>query len=209
MPLSKPPSHLHVLIADDNEDDALLIVHRIRTGGYEVEFECIDGAPDMAAALARRTWDVIISDVNMPRFGAAAALALATERGVDCPFIVVSGVIGEETAVTLLKNGAHDFILKSNLARLVPAIERELRDAEVRHARREAEDACRISEERYALVARGTNDGLWDWDLVAGKIYYSARWKAILGFDAGIIGDDPAEWLDRVHPDDAEDFKTA
>jgi PAS domain S-box-containing protein len=199
---------LRVLIAEDNENDALLIVRQIRRAGYTVEFERVDTAADMTAALDHGGWDVIVSDVNMPSFSAEAALALITERGEDLPFIVVSGVIGEETAVTLLKSGAHDFVLKNNLARLVPAIERECREVGARRARREAEEARRVSEERYALAARGTNDGLWDWDLMTGGVYYSPRWVAITGNTADLKGRSE-DWLGRIHPEDREAVERA
>ncbi len=197
-----PLPSLRILIAEDNEDDALLIIREIRKGGYVVTFERVDTEVDMAAAFARQAWDVVISDVNMPAFSAERALALMKRTGHDLPFIVVSGVIGEETAVSLLKSGAQDFILKTNLARLVPAIERECREVEARRGRREAEQARRVSEERYALAARGTNDGLWDWDLIAGTLYCSPRWKAIVGCEADELSGRPDDWLALIHPDD-------
>ncbi len=196
------PPLLRVLIADDNDDDAVLMVQCIRKGGYQVEHRRVDTADAMELAIGEPAWDIIISDVNIPGFGAKAALELYKRSGVDLPFIVVSGVVGEEAAVSLLKSGAHDFILKTNLARLVPAIERAFGDWEVRRARREAEEALRQSEERYTLAAAGSNDGLWDWDLIDGRVYYSERWKAMLGHAEADIGDSPADWLERVHPDD-------
>jgi PAS domain S-box-containing protein len=194
-------STLRVLIVEDDENDALLLARQLRKGGLEVEFQRVDTEAAMAAACDARTWDVVISDVSMPRFTAAAALALVRQRQGDCPFIVVSGVIDEEMAVSLLRSGAHDFILKGRLARLVPAVERELREWHTRRARHEAEEARRVSEERYALAARGANDGIWDWDVVAGAVYLSPRWKGILGHGDDEIGTAPEEWLDRIHPD--------
>lgn len=194
--------HLRALIVEDSEDDALIIARHIRKGGHELSYERVEGETAMRIALSRGGWDIIISDVNLPGFSAAGALALHREFGGDEPFIVISGVIGEETAVSLLKAGAHDFLLKENLARLVPAIERELRESKLRRAHREAERALRISEERYALAARGSNDGLWDWDLARDRIYLSPRWKDMMGHAEDEIGDAPAEWLGRVHPDD-------
>ncbi|CAA7620139.1 ATP-binding protein [Magnetospirillum sp. UT-4] len=193
---------LRVLVVDDCEDDALLLVHRIRAAGYRVEHACVCTAVDMATALAQGDWDVVVSDVRMPGFGAAGALELYKTAGGCCPFIVVSGVITEEAAVTLLKAGAHDFVLKSNLARLVPAIERELREVEGRRARQAIERALRLSEERYALAAKGANDGLWDWDLDSGRVFYSPRWHQMLGLAEGQAAATITAWLDRVHPDD-------
>lgn len=198
---------LKILIVDDSEDDALLIARQIQRAGHDLEFDRVDESQAMAAALRRQPWDAVIADITMPRFSAQSALALYREMGGDGPFIVVSGVVGEEMAVALLKAGAHDFVLKGSLARLVPALERELREAEGRRARQQAERALRASEERYARAARGCNDGLWDWDLQANRIYLSPRWKAMLGLADGAIGDDPDEWFRRIHPDDLPLFR--
>lgn len=196
------PPNLRILIVDDSEDDALLIGRALKRGGSGVEFLRVESAPEMSAALAEGGWDAVISDVNMPGFSATTALALYHQAGLQCPFVVVSGMVGEEAAVSLLKEGAHDFVLKNNLGRLLPVLEREFEDVEMRRARAEAEAALRASEERYALAMLGANDGLWDWDLAAGSVYYSLRWKQMLGFDDDEIGSTPDEWLGRLHPDD-------
>jgi phosphoserine phosphatase RsbU/P len=139
---------LHVLIIDDAERDALLLVRALRKEGLELDSERVDTAEAMEMAMAAGTWDVAISDCHMPGFTVEGALAIWQKEGKGQPFIVVSGAIGEEEAVSLLKAGAHDFVKKDNLARLVPAIERELRDAADRRARKEAEEALRLSEMR-------------------------------------------------------------
>jgi putative nucleotidyltransferase with HDIG domain len=131
---------LRVLIVEDSEGDALLLVRELKRGGYEPDFERVDTPEAMSATLAKGVWDIILSDYAMPRFSAPAALALFKESGLDIPFIIVSGAIGEETAVEMMKAGAHDFVMKGNLARLIPVIERELNDAEVRRKRRKAEE---------------------------------------------------------------------
>ncbi len=134
--MSKP---LHLLIIEDSENDALLLVHELRRGGYDPIFERVDTVAAMKAALDQKSWHVIIADYNMPHFSGLAALQLLQETGLDLPFILVSGAIGEEIAVEAMKAGAHDYVMKDNLARLVPAIERELREAEVRRERKQAE----------------------------------------------------------------------
>ncbi len=145
---------LRVLVVEDSEDDALLLVRALWRGGYEPTFERVETAAAMKAALAQQTWDIVISDYAMPRFSAPAALALLQESGFDLPFIIVSGAVGEEIAVEAMKAGAHDYVKKDNLARLIPAIGRELRDTEVRRKRRQAEEALRESEERYREQAQ-------------------------------------------------------
>ena len=151
---------LRVLIIEDSKDDALLLVRSLRRGGYAPTFERIETAAAMSAALDQQTWDVVISDYARPYFSAPAALALLKESGLDLPFIIVSGAIGEETAVEAMKAGAHDYIQKGNLALLIPAIERELRDAQVRRERKQAEEALRESEERYRMIFDCAADGL-------------------------------------------------
>jgi len=129
-------THLRILLIEDSEDDARLVLREIQRGGYEVEFERVETADAMRAALARQAWDLIICDFSLPHFSAPKALELLKKSGLDLPFIIVSGTIGEESAVNALKAGAHDFIIKGNFARLIPAIQRELKDAEVRHERK-------------------------------------------------------------------------
>lgn len=131
---------LRVLMVEDSEDDAELVLLQLRRGGYEPTILRVDNPEGMAGALEQQSWDVIISDYVMPRFSGLAALALLRERQIDMPFIVVSGKIGEEVAVEAMKAGAHDYIMKGNLARLAPAIERELRDAAIRRERRQMEE---------------------------------------------------------------------
>jgi putative nucleotidyltransferase with HDIG domain len=132
-------SHLRILLIEDSEDDARLVLREVRRGGYEVESERVETANAMQAALRRQPWDLIICDFSLPSFNAPKALELLKESRIDLPFIIVSGTIGEESAVNALKAGAHDFIIKGNFARLIPAIQRELKDAAIRRERRERE----------------------------------------------------------------------
>ncbi len=131
---------LQVLIVEDSEADAVLLLEELRRGGYEPMHERVDTAKALSAALDRQTWDVVLADYTMPRFSGTAALMLLKEKGLDLPFIFVSGTIGEDTAVEAMKNGANDYIMKGNLKRLLPAVERELREAEVRRDRKQAEE---------------------------------------------------------------------
>jgi len=131
---------LRVLFVEDSEDDMLLILRELKRGGYDVMFERVDTLEDMRSALSKGKWDIILSDYTMPHFSAQAALSLFKEMELDIPFIIVSGAIGEQTAVALMKAGAHDFVMKGNLARLVPAIQRELSDAKARRERKQAQE---------------------------------------------------------------------
>jgi PleD family two-component response regulator len=143
---------LRVLTVDDSPDDVLFIIRELRRGGYAPVFERVQTSEAMKAALEGGKWDVIISDYVMPQFGGLEALRVLKESGRDLPFIIVSGKIGEDIAVGAMKAGAHDYILKDNLARLVPAIERELREAETRRQRRKSDDALKKTFEKLDLM---------------------------------------------------------
>lgn len=130
---------LRLLIVEDSEDDALLLVRELGRGGYDVTFERVDTAQALTAALDRRDWDLMIADYSMPHFSGTAALSVIKERDLDLPFIFVSGTIGEETAVAAMRGGAHDYIMKGKLARLVPAVQREMREVQVRRERKRFE----------------------------------------------------------------------
>src|ERR671916_2303560 len=144
---------LKVLLVEDSEDDALLLMRMLRRGGYDAAWERVDTAAAMEAALDGHSWDLVISDHSMPAFSSAAALGLLRRKGfVDLPFIIVSGQIGEVAAVAAMKAGAHDYLMKDNLVRLNSAIERELREADVRRERRRARMELRDSETRFRLM---------------------------------------------------------
>jgi len=130
------------------------------------------------------------------------------QEGKDIPFILVTGTLGEEAAVECIKKGASDYVLKDRLARLPVAVRQALEEKIARERQTRMEQELRESEERYALAAQGANDGLWDWDLKSNQIYFSPRWKSMLGFEQNEIGNSPEEWFTRVHPKDLEHLKT-
>src|SRR5688572_23888266 len=132
-------AYLRILLIEDSEDDASLVLREIQRGGYKVDCERVETAEAMQSALKRQTWDLIICDFSLPSFSAPKALELLKKTNIDLPFIIVSGTIGEESAVNALKAGAHDFLIKGNFARLIPAIQRELKEAAIRRERRERE----------------------------------------------------------------------
>jgi signal transduction histidine kinase len=144
-----PP--LRVLMVEDDERDAILMLRELQRGDYDVTYERVDTPEAMIAALEKKQWDVVLSDFTMPRFSAPEALSLLSERALNLPFIIVSGMIGEEAAVTSLRAGADDFLVKGALARLLPAIERGRRDAGVRAARKKMHEQLLVSE-RMASV---------------------------------------------------------
>lgn len=155
---------LTVLNIEDAEDDYLLVVRHLQKGGYDVHSERIDTADAMRAALSEREWDIIISDYHLPGFGALQALEILKETGKQIPFIIISGTIGEETAVQALLSGVSDYLMKDNLRRLVPAIERGIEEAKNRRVRLETEEALRRSEERYRLLFEKNPLPMWVYD---------------------------------------------
>jgi diguanylate cyclase (GGDEF)-like protein len=128
------------LLIEDNEDDAALVTRALKDAGYEVSATRVETARGLRRALADASWDLAIADYTMPSFSGMKALSIVRERGIDLPFIFVSGTIGEDVAVSAMKQGAHDYIIKGNLARLAPAVERELREAAVRRERTRANE---------------------------------------------------------------------
>ena len=115
---------MRILIVEDNEDDALLVIRTLQKGGFDPAYERVDTSDAMKEAIGRATWDIIISDYSLPHFSGLAAIELYRENGLDIPFILVSGAVGEEAAVAAMVLGAHDYVMKNNLPRLVPAIQR-------------------------------------------------------------------------------------
>ena len=124
---------LRVLMVEDSEDDALLIIRELKKGGYNPVYERVETAAAMKKALKEKQWDIILCDYKMPKFNAPSAIAVLKEANIDIPLIIVSGTIGEETAVECMRLGAQDYIMKGNLSRLCPAIARELEEARVRN----------------------------------------------------------------------------
>lgn len=151
---------LRALVIEDSEFDARVMVQALRAGGYEVDWRRVESGEAMQEALKARPWDIVLADYNLPVFNALQALRVLQEAGLDIPFIIVSGGIGEDVAVAAMKAGAHDYVMKGNPARLLPAVNRELREAEIRLRRREAEARLRESELRYRSLWETSPDAV-------------------------------------------------
>ena len=197
-------SPLRVLMVEDNEDDAALLLRTLQRGGYEPVSRQVANPTSMHAALQQESWDIILADWNLPQFSALFALEILKSQGLDLPLIIVSGMIGTETAAVALKAGAHDFVAKQNLDRLVWTVERELREATDRRARRKAEVALAASEERLQLVGRATNDAVWDWDLSTNSVWWNEGFFALFGYQAEEIDSGVESWYSRLHPEDKD-----
>lgn len=196
--MSKP---LRVLLVEDSEDDAELIINQLERSGYDLTYQRVENPTAMTIALAEQ-WDIVLADYALPKFSATAALNLLQSKKLDLPFIIVSGSIGDGSAVAAMKAGAHDYLMKDNLARLVPAIERELQEAVIRQERQQIQSELRESENRWQLALRGSNDGIWDWNIQSNTVFFSVRWKEMLGYANDEIANNFDEWSKRLHPDD-------
>jgi PAS domain S-box-containing protein/putative nucleotidyltransferase with HDIG domain len=143
------PEFLRVLIVEDSEDDALLLMRKLAHGGYQPQWQRVESAEGMRKALQEETWDVILCDYKLPSFSAPAALKMIQEMNLDIPFIVVSGTIGEETAVEVMRAGAHDYLMKDKLTRLSSAVKREIGEAKIRQTKKETEELLKKSEDNF------------------------------------------------------------
>jgi two-component system, cell cycle sensor histidine kinase and response regulator CckA len=150
-------TRLRVLIVEDSQEDAELIVLELKRGGYDPEYLRVDEADAMRAALDQHEWDLVLSDFSMPQFSVTEALKVLEHKGADLPFVIVSATIGEEAAVEAMKAGAHDYVLKHRLSRLVPAVRRELKESAVRRERYHLEEQLRHAQklESLGLLAGG------------------------------------------------------
>lgn len=194
---------LSVLLVEESEADAELVLHELGTGG-QVTCERVDTLHDLDAALARRTWDVVITDYSLPGFSAIDALGLVKERGLDVPVVVVSGTISEQAAVAALKAGARDCVMQDNLSWLVPVVERELAEAGNRRRHRLTQEALRESEERFRRLAENAPDFIFRYRLAPtrGYEYASPAATRITGHSPEEHYADPDLHVKIVHPED-------
>ncbi len=197
---------LRVLLVEDSEADAGLILRELAQRGYAPVSKRIEDAASMRAALAEGAWDVVLSDWAMPTFSAPDALRILKEHSLDIPFIIVSGSIGEETAAEAMRAGAHDFVLKDRLARLTPCVARELREIESRRqataALRRSEDQRRSDEARYRALIERSADLISLQGLDGTFLYMSPAVETILGYvPAQFVGQSA---LSLVHSEDRD-----
>ena len=172
---------LRVLMIEDSENDVLLMVRELKKGGYNPIYERIETAAALKKALQDKDWDIILCDYKMPQFSAPSAIALIKEFNIDTPCIVISGTIGEDTAVECMRLGAHDYLMKGKLSRLCPAIDRELKEAKARINQKRAEEELKKSEALYRLLADNISEHVWIMDLNLKLIYISPSVEKLYG----------------------------
>jgi len=179
----KTMKKIKVLFIEDSEDDFKLMLLELKKGAYEIENKLVDKAEELENAL-KEDWDVIISDYAMPGFSGYDALNMCNEKGIDVPFIVVSGTVGEDLAVEMMRSGAKDYIMKNKLARLLPAIERELSDAKDRNKHRQSEKALEVSESKYRNLVENALIGIYTSSLNGKFIHANNAMREILEYDS-------------------------
>jgi len=192
---------LKALIVEDSENDTLLLLRELHKSGYDTHHTRLETGEAMRNALKAEKWDVIISDYSMPCFSGLEALQTLKDSGLDIPFIIVSGNIGEETAVKIMKAGAHDYVFKGNLTRLTPVIEREMAEAQVRHKNRLAEQELRESEARYRSLLESVSDYVYTVMVLDGKMVATSHGpgcESVTGYTPDDFAADSGLWLRMV-----------
>src|SRR5881409_3009886 len=197
--MNSRPSRL--LIVDDNEMNRDMLARRLERKGYVVGLA--ENAQELLQRVKQDAVDLVLLDVEMPEISGLDALQKLREcySAAQLPVIMVTAKSQSDDIVKALDLGANDYLTKPiDFPVAVARIGTQL-------SHKHAQEALKESEERYALAARGSNDGLWDWNLAAGLVHFSPRWKAMLGYQETEIGDKPEEWLDRIHDADRERVK--
>lgn len=182
--MNLPGKPLRVLLVEDSQDDADLVIIELNEGGFDVVCARVDTEAEMREALLGNGWDVVISDFNLPQFSARKALAVLREADQDIPFIIVSGCIGEESVIALMKEGVSDFVMKDKLARLAPVIERELPEAAMRREHRQAQDALRANEKLLKGITSALGEGVLVLDDCGRLIFMNPEAERLLGWTA-------------------------
>jgi PAS domain S-box-containing protein len=195
---------IRVLIVEDTPSDMELALRELRRAGFDPEWECVETEEAFLDSL-QRDFDIILSDYSMPQFDGLRALALVKRSGLETPFILVSGTMGEETAVAAMKQGATDYLLKDRLARLGPAVTQALEQSRLRREKVYAEEALRESEERFRQLAENIQEVFWLTDPTKNVILYvSPAYETIWGRSRAGVYASGLSWLDSIHPEDKE-----
>src|SRR3990170_4349624 len=200
------PTPLRVLILEDQPTDAELILHELRRAGFDPEWQRVETEAEYLAAL-HPALDIILSDYKLPQFDGLSAVRLLRARGLDLPFIPVAGTIGEEVAVSAMKEGADDYLLKDRLTRLGPAVKSALDQKRLRDERKQAEAALKESEEYFRSLIENVSDVITVIDSAGTILYESPSIERLLGYK-------PEELLGRsafelVHPEELADTSEA
>jgi len=189
---------LRVLIVEDSEADMLLIIRELKKGGYNPVYERVETATAMSKALKEKQWDIVLCDYKLPNFSGEQALALLKKTNTTIPLIIVSGAIGEDTAVNCMRLGAQDYVMKSNLSRLCLAMARELDEADSRSKREQTEQTLLQSEEKYRTILENIEDGYYEVDLTGNFSFFNGSMCRILGYSPEeMMGMNNRQYIDK------------
>jgi diguanylate cyclase (GGDEF)-like protein/PAS domain S-box-containing protein len=197
---------LKVLMIEDSPDDEELVRHALEESGFDMVWKRVESREQLEDAFSREKWDVVLSDYNLPGFDAMGALSVYQNHGLDVPFIVLSGTVSEEAAVNVLKAGAHDFVVKSSLSRLAPAIERELREVAVRAACLQAEKALHNQEEMLAEIVAAIGEGVFVLDQAGRTIFINPEATRLLEWSPDDLVGQPLHGLVHAKQPDGKNL---
>jgi len=199
---------LKLLLVEDNDTDALLVVRHLKKEGFEVDHLQVKTKAEMEAGLAQDGWDIVISDYSLPGFGGDEALELFKSKKPDIPFILVSGTVGEDIAVNIMKGGANDYLMKTHLYRLGPAVKRELAETVMKHEKKRIESVLSQTEKRFQRLIHDLLDVVWLSNMDGSKLYIvNAAFEKIFGLSTGDINASPNHWIDQVLDEDKSLFE--
>lgn len=199
---------LKLLLVEDNDTDALLVVRQLRKEGFDVEHIQVKNRFDLEQALDKGGWDIVISDYSLPGFGGKDALDIFKSRDLDIPFILVSGTVGEDIAVSIMKGGANDYLMKTHLNRLGPAVKRELEETAMKREKMRIESMLSKTESRFRRLIQDLIDVVWLSDETGKKLYIiNAAFEKIFGIVPEEVKNEPARWEALVADDDLAFFR--
>ena len=198
---------LRVLVVEDRDDDVVLLLEELRRSGYDVTHGRVETESSLGLALQHSTWDILISDFSLPTMTAHDVLRTAGRLRPDLPCIVISGTVAEESAVDVLRAGARDFVVKDRMTRLVPAIERELRESADRRRLQQSEESLRQMRERMQFALETVGVGTWESNLTSGTLSWSVVMERLHGLEQGAFPGTGDAWVRLVHPDEQESLR--
>jgi len=199
---------LNLLLVEDNDTDALLLVRQLRKEGFEVDHLQVKTREEMESAFDRGGWDIVISDYSLPGFGGGEALELFKSKKTDIPFILVSGTVGEDIAVTIMKGGANDYLMKTHLNRLGPAVKRELAETVMKREKKRIESVLSQTERRFQRLIQDLVVMVWLSNIDMTRFYIvNAAFEKIFGFSAGDNNVNPQHWIGQVVEEDKQILK--
>jgi PAS domain S-box-containing protein len=206
--ISEHMTKLKLLLVEDNDTDALLVVRHLKKEGFEVDHLQVKTKAEMEAGLAQDGWDIVISDYSLPGFGGDEALELFKSKKPDIPFILVSGTVGEDIAVNIMKGGANDYLMKTHLYRLGPAVKRELAETVMKREKKRIESVLSQTEKRFQRLIHDLLDVVWLSNMDGSKLYIvNAAFEKIFGLSTGDINASPKHWIDQVLDEDKSLFE--